>query len=121
ASLFGGLQPIRGAGNLVARAWYMALAVLAVPLIIVRRPTPQRILLVLSALLVLVLSSGGKALAYDYIFNFSRQLFLLPIAGVVVLFLEWDTNSRWEPVLLQMWLWIGALVGVAWMTYQLIS
>ncbi len=119
SELFAGIQPVRAAGNLVARGWYLAMALVALPLSIRRRPTAARILLGFSALVALVLSSGGPALAYDYIFNFARQLFLLPLAAVAVLFMEWKMLSGWELVGLQVWLWAGAAIGLAWAVQQI--
>ena len=119
SDLLSGVEPQRAAGNLAARVWYFAVALVALPMSLRKQPTAARILLGFSALLALVLSAGGPAFAYDFIFNFARQLFLLPLAAVAVLFLEWKTLSGGERVGLQVWLWVGAALGLAWAVQQI--
>ena len=118
SDLLSGVEPKRAAGNLAARGWYFVVALMALPISLRKRPTAARILLGLSALLALVLSAGGPAFAYDFIFNFARQLFLLPLAATAVVFLEWKQLPGWERVGLQIWIWAGACIGLAWAVQQ---
>ena len=119
AALMNGEHILRAGGNLMARFWYLVLVVMAVPMTLRGRHSASRVLLAFSALLALVLSSGGQAFAYDSIFNFARQLFLLPLAAVAILALEWTSLSRGEKNGLQVWLWVGAAIGLAWAGQQI--
>ncbi len=114
------IQPLRAAGNFVARGWYLAMAIVALSLSVRRPLTAARTLLGLSAMVALVLSSGDPASAYDYIFNFARQLFLLPLAAVAILFLEWKTLPWWGRIGLQVWIWAGAVIGLGWAVRQIL-
>ncbi len=66
-----------------------------------------------------LLSFGGAPQALNEVFNFGRQLFLLPTAAVLVLFLESDLNTPRESRALVLVLTAGALLGLAWLAQEL--
>lgn len=113
AALHSGPAELKAAGLLAAMLWYVAGSVLAL-LLLRGGPTPGRLLSLAGALLVLTLSSGGPAQAYNEVFNFGRQLFLLPAGLLAVLFEETSSLSGRLRGALLTWFAAGTLLGVGW-------
>lgn len=118
AQLLAGVNVAKAAGLVLAVSWFVVGAVLAFRLVWTR-VTPGSALACLGGLLVLVLSRGAPAYAYDEIFNFGRQLFLLPVGMFVVFFLEHQSLSRNARLVVAAWLIAGAALGAAWWGHQI--
>lgn len=105
-------------GLLAATLWYLGGAAGAV-LLCVRRRTPARVLGAAASLLVLLLGFDGAPQALNEVFNFGRQLFLLPVAAVIVLFQERGATSKVEAIGVGSWLCLGAVLGTAWAVQEI--
>ena len=117
SALHSGPAELKAAGVLAALLWYVAGSVLAL-LLLRGGPTPGRLLSLAGALLVLTLSSGGSAQAYNEIFNFGRQLFLLPVGLLAVLFGETSSLSGRLRGALLTWFVAGSLLGLGWLLQE---
>lgn len=113
AAIVRGAGPAKAGGVILALLWLLVGAGLAFRLVH-SRITSARVLAFTGAVLVLVLSRGAPAYAYDEIFNFGRQLFVLPVGLAIIFF----TESRDLPLrttrVLALWLVTGAALGVTW-------
>jgi hypothetical protein len=105
---------------LTATLWYLAGAVFAL-LLLRRGASDGRLTAACGAALVLLLSYGGSAQAYNEIFNFGRQLFLLPVGLLVVLLQEAASLSRRELAFLEGWLLCGSALGVSWWVQEILA
>jgi len=105
---------------LTATLWYVAGGAFAV-LLLKRGPSDGRLTAGLGAVLVLLLSYGGSTQAYNEIFNFGRQLFLVVIGISNVLLFETWSLSRREHAFITAWLIAGAALGAAWWAEQIMS
>jgi hypothetical protein len=113
-----GGRRVKALGLLLATGWYIVGAGGAL-LLCYRRRTPARVLAVAGALLVLLLRFGGGPQALDEVFNFGRQLFLLPTAAIVALVQEKAANTRAEEIGLGVWLACGSVLGAAWLVQEI--
>ncbi len=111
--LLSGQAQLRQVGILAAVSWMAAGAALAVVLLATGR-TAGRLLGGAGAFLALTLSYGGAAHAYDGVFNFGRQLFLLPCGLLVVFFHEGKAVTGAQRTLLRAWLAFGGFLGLSW-------
>ena len=108
----------RAAALLAALVWHLAGVALAVRLTVGERPTPGRLVACAGALLAITLSAGAPAHAYDEVFNFGRQLFLLPVGLLLVRFHEGETLRPPMGRALTAWLVAGGLLGGGWWLVQ---
>jgi len=118
STLVEGGRRVKALGLLLATGWYIVGAGGAL-LLCYRRRTPARVLAVTGALLVLLLRFAGGPQALDEVFNFGRQLFLLPTAAIVALVQEKAANTRAEEIGLGMWLVCGSVLGAAWLVQEI--
>jgi hypothetical protein len=118
AALLPGQDPGKSLGLLAALLWY-AMGAAGAFALARRGATPGRLLALLGAALVLTLSFGGSAQAYDEVFNFGRQLFLLPLGAAVVLFQE--PVSPGEARAVRLWLLLGGVLGAGWLGQEILS
>ncbi|HVN75586.1 MAG TPA: hypothetical protein VMT19_04660 [Thermoanaerobaculaceae bacterium] len=118
AYLLAGVNAAKASGLVMALLWTLAGAVLSLRLVIGKR-TPGRVLALGGTLLALMLARGAPAFAYDEIFNFGRQLFILPIGLIVVLFIEYRELSPRGRAALAFWLVVGTALGAAWWTQKI--
>jgi hypothetical protein len=105
---------------LTATLWYVAGAVFAV-LLLKRGPSDGRLIAGVGAALVFLLYYGGSAQAYNEIFNFGRQLFLVVVGISNVLLHEPGSLSRNEHAFITAWLLSGAALGMAWWAHEIVS
>jgi hypothetical protein len=110
----------KAAGLLAATLWYVAGAVLAL-LLLRGGCTRGRLLAAAGGLLVVLLSHGGTAQAFNEVFNFGRQLFLLPLGLLIVLFAETSSLGSRLRLALTTWLAAGALLGLGWLLQEVLS
>lgn len=111
------LKPL---GLLAATLWYAVGT--AVALWLLRRGTSSgRLTACAGALLVLLLSYGEAANAYNEIVNFARQLFLLVAGLLIVLLEEADSLSRTERLSLITWLSVGGVLGMSWWCKEILT
>lgn len=111
---------LKAAGLLAATLWYIVGAVLA--LLLLRGGfTRGRLLAACGTLLVFVLSYGDTAQAFNEVFNFGRQLFLLPAGLLIILFEETPSLSIPLRRTLIAWLAAGSLLGIAWLLQEVLS
>jgi hypothetical protein len=115
-----GVGIAKPAGILAAAVWYGAGAALAF-LLFKARVTNGRLTALAGAVLLLLLSHGGTAKAFDEVFNFGRQLFILPVGLVAMLFYEGDSLSDRGRKALIGWLLVGAFLGAGWLTQEVFS
>lgn len=120
SALLSGSPSPKAAGLLAATLWYVAATVLAV-LLLRGGCTRGRFLALAGALLAVTLSYGGTAQAFNEVFNFGRQLFLLPVGLLIVLFEETSSLSPHMRHALTAWLAAGALLGLGWFLQEVIS
>ena len=120
SSLFSGLPDAKAAGLLTATLWYLAGAGLAL-LLLRGGLTRGRLLAAAGGALVFALSYGGSAQAFNEVFNFGRQLFLLPVGLLIVLFEETSSLSARLRASLLTWLAAGALLGLGWFIQEVLS
>ena len=113
-----GGRRVKALGLLLATGWYIVGAGGAL-LLCSRRRTPARVFAVAGALLVPLLRFGGGPQALDEVFNFGRQLFLLPTAAIVALVQEKAANTRAEEIGLGVWLACGSVLGAAWLVQEI--
>jgi hypothetical protein len=118
AQLLAGMHVAKATGLLLTVTWFVAGAFSALWLVWARA-TPGSALACLGGLLALVLSRGAPFYAYDEIFNFGRQLFLLPVGMFVVFFVEHQGLSRRARFAVAAWLIVGAVLGAAWWGHQI--
>ena len=120
SALSSGLGDAKVVGLLAAILWYVAGTVLA--LLLLRGGwTRGRLLAAAGGFLVVLLSHGGTAQAYDEVFNFGRQLFLLPVGLLIVLFLETSSLTLRLRRTLIAWHAAGALLGLGWLLQEVLS
>jgi len=103
----------KAAGVILAISWLLVGAGLGSRLVL-SKITPARVLAFASGVLVLLLSRGAPAYAYNEVFNFGRQLFLLPTGLAIVFFTESRDLSLRTRTALAIWLVTGAALGVTW-------
>jgi hypothetical protein len=120
SALSSGPLDSKAAGLLAATLWYVAGAVLAF-LLLWEGCTRGRLLAVAGGLLVVLLSYGGTAQAFNEVFNFGRQLFLLPVGLLIVLFAETSSLAPRLRLALTAWLAAGALLGLGWFLQEVLS
>ncbi len=120
ASVFASGLQLKPLGLLAATLWYAVGTVLAV-LLLRKGVSAGRLTACAGALIVLLLSYGGAAMAYNGIFNFGRQLFLLVAGLLIVLLEESDSLSHTEQVLLISWVSIGGVLGVSWWLREIVQ
>lgn len=107
-------------GLFLATLWYVLGTVLA--LLLLRRGITQgRLLAVSAGLLVFTLSYGGMAQAFNEVFNFGRQLFLLPVGLLIVLFEETSSLSLSLRRTLIAWFTAGSVLGIGWLLQEVLS
>ena len=118
--LSSGLGDAKAAGLLAAILWYGVGTVLA--LLLLRGGwTRGRLLAMAGGVLVVLLSHGGAAQAFNEVFNFGRQLFLLPAGLLIVLFLESSSLTHRLRLVLIAWHAAGALLGLGWFLQEVLS
>ncbi len=120
SAVFSGVLDAKIAGLLAATLWYVAGAVLAL-LLLRGSLTRGRLLAVAGGVLVFTLSYGGTAQAFNEVFNFGRQLFLLPVGLLIVLFEETSSLSPRLRIALTTWLAAGTLLGLGWFLQEVLS
>ncbi len=81
--------------------------------------SPARLTAVMGALLVFLLRYGGEAHIYNEIFNFGRQLFLLPVGLLAVTLLEQDMLQCRDRKALYAWICLGGFLGLSWWIHHL--
>jgi hypothetical protein len=106
--------------QLMAALWYVAGSVFAV-LLLKRGSSDGRMMAGCGAAIVFLLSYGGPAQAYNEIFNFGRQLFLLAVGLLVVLLQEAASLSRHERAFMAAWLGAGAALGISWWIQEILT
>jgi hypothetical protein len=119
STLVEGGRRVKALGLLLATCWYIAGAGAAL-FLCYRRRTPARLLAVAAGLLVALLRFGGTPQALNEVFNFGRQLFLLPTAAILALFQESAENSRAEQIVIGMWLAFGSVLGGVWLVQEIV-
>lgn len=105
-----GAKPL---GLLAGIVWHLVGLVIAVRLVW-RRPTPAGLLMVFGGFLVLALSYGPPSHALDEVFNFGRQLFLLPVGALLAVYFDPPSVSPRQDAAAKIWLFIGAVLGFGW-------
>jgi hypothetical protein len=119
STLVEGGRRVKALGLLLATCWYIVGAGAAL-FLCYRRRTPARLLAVAAGLVVPLLRFGGVPQALNEVFNFGRQLFLLPTAAILVLFQESAENSRAEQIVIGVWLAFGSVLGGAWLAQEIV-
>jgi hypothetical protein len=105
---------------LTTTLWYLAGGVFAV-LLLKKGSSDGRLTACFGAAVVLLLSYGGSAQAYNEIFNFGRQLFILVVGVLTTLLQETSSLSRHERVFILAWLMLGATFGVSWWVQEILT
>jgi hypothetical protein len=113
-TILAGSAVLKSIGLLTATAWYLVGVALALVVAVKARVTGGRMLVLVSGALVLLLSNGPRSTAYDEVFNFGRQLFLLEVAAIGIYYFEAHTLTLAQQRYLAVWIGIGGLLGAAW-------
>lgn len=109
---------IKALGLFLALLWYLFGSVLAVSL--GRGPwTPGRTMGVFGAILMVALSFGGDAQAYNEVFNFGRQLFPVVVGLAMVLVFEGRSLSSGTRAALMWWFVAGTGLGLGWWAQEI--
>lgn len=103
---------------LIISMWILGGIVLAIRMVLIGRSS-ARMTAVMGAILALFLCYGGESQMYNEIFNFGRQLFLLPVGLLAVFLLERSILRRSDRNILCSWLLLGGFFGLAWWIHHL--
>jgi hypothetical protein len=105
---------------LAAVLWYATGGVYAI-ILLKKGISAGRLIACFGAAFVVFLSYGGSAQAYNEIFNFGRQLFLLVVGLLMVLLYEAASLSRRERAFITVWLMLGSGLGVSWWIQKILT
>jgi hypothetical protein len=114
-----GLQ-LKQLALLAAVIWYLAGGALAL-LLLKAGASDGRLIACIGTALVVFLSYGGSAQAYNEIFNFGRQLFLVVVGIIAILFQETPSLSDRGRSFAASWITVGSILGILWWGHEIVT
>jgi hypothetical protein len=116
--VFVGEEIAKNAVRLLGVLWYLGGCGLAAALLRSRRDATS-VTAAGAALMAIALNHGPIVPAYDFIFNYARQLFLLPVALWAALALAPEAPRGRVEGWIERWMFAGAAIGAAWIALTL--